>query len=45
MQTNKQNKIVWQQLQITATDFRKDLKKNFFFAYSFLLFYFDLQLK
>ena len=24
MQTNKRNKIVWQQLQITATELRKD---------------------
>ena len=45
MQTNKQNKIVWQQLQITATKLRKDFFKVFFFANLFLLFYFDLQLK
>ena len=42
MQTNKQNKIVWQQLQITATELRKDFFKAFFFAFLFLLFYFDL---
>ena len=44
MQTNKQYKIVWQQLQITATELRKYFFKVYLFIY-FLLFYFDLQLK
>ena len=37
MQTNKQNKIVWQQLQVTATNLRKDFFKVFFCLFIFVI--------
>ena len=33
MQTNKHNKIVWQQLQVTATKLRKGFFKVFFYLF------------
>ena len=42
MHTNKQNKIVWQQLQITVTELCKDFSKVYFCVVIFLLFCFDL---
>ena len=37
MQANKEYKIVWQQLQITAMELRKDFFKVYLFIYAFLV--------